>query len=112
MLVRSSLTLCRRFAVSRTGFQSSVQEPPWRAAPFKALSMGTQGTPDSGTDTLPDPGVSHRLHESIFVSADAPVYDVPMSVIHRPLQSSIDEKKVSLFKLKLCLCTGSLVLSI
>ena len=74
--------------------------------------MGTHGTPDSGTDTLADPGVSHRLHDSIFVSADAPVYDVPMSVIHRPLQSSTDEEKVSLFKLKLCFCPGPLDSSI
>ena len=35
------------------------------------------------------------LHESVFVSDDAPVYDVPMHVIHRPLQSTTDENKVS-----------------
>lgn len=37
---------------------------------------------------------SNPLHESIFVSDDAPVYDVPMNVIHRPLQSTTDENKV------------------
>lgn len=34
------------------------------------------------------------LHESIFVSENDPVYDVPMSVIHRPLQSFTEEGKV------------------
>lgn len=33
------------------------------------------------------------LHDSVFVSEDAPVYDVPMRVIHRPLQSFTDEQK-------------------
>ena len=35
------------------------------------------------------------LHESIFVSENDPVYDVPMNVIHRPLQSFTEEGKVS-----------------
>lgn len=39
--------------------------------------------------TSPNP-----LHDSVFVSADAPVYDVPMRVIHRPLQSYTTEAKV------------------
>ena len=34
------------------------------------------------------------LHHSVFVSPDAPVYDVPKRVIHRPLQSFTDENKV------------------
>ena len=37
---------------------------------------------------------SADLHESVFVSEEAPVYDVPMRVIHRPLQSFTDEQKV------------------
>ena len=35
------------------------------------------------------------LHESIFVSEKDPVYDIPMNVIHRPLQSFTEEGKVS-----------------
>lgn len=34
------------------------------------------------------------LHESIFVSESDPVYDIPMNVIHRPLQSFTEEGKV------------------
>ncbi len=58
------------------------------------------------TTTISEPDMKHLvsqdqqqpkpnpLHESIFVSDDAPVYDVPMQVIHRPLQSFTDEAKV------------------
>ena len=42
-----------------------------------------------------DPASSPDLHESIFVSPDAPIHDVPMRVIHRPLQSFTDENKVA-----------------
>lgn len=34
---------------------------------------------------------------SKFATEDAPVYDVPMSVINRPLPSELDESKVSRF---------------
>ena len=46
---------------------------------------------------------SNPLHESIFVSENDPVYDVPMSVIHRPLQSFTEEGKVCCWKLLLIL---------
>lgn len=35
---------------------------------------------------------------SIFVDDDAPVYDVPMDVIRRPLMSTVDSEKVAAFK--------------
>ena len=36
------------------------------------------------------------LHASIFVSSDAEIHQVPMSIIHRPLPSVLDQDKVSL----------------
>lgn len=34
---------------------------------------------------------------SIFVPEDAPVYDIPVSAINRPLQSAVDPSKVAQF---------------
>ena len=42
-------------------------------------------------------GVPDGLPRSIFVTDDAPVHDVPMSVIKRPLPSALDEGKVVQF---------------
>lgn len=39
----------------------------------------------------------HMEQTSIFVADDAPVYDMPVSAINRPLASSLDEAKVQLF---------------
>ena len=36
------------------------------------------------------------LHASIFVSSNAEVHQVPMSIIHRPLPSVLDQDKVTL----------------
>ena len=41
-------------------------------------------------------GDKDDLHASIFVSSDAEVHQVPMSIIHRPLPSVLDQDKVSL----------------
>lgn len=60
-----------------------------------AAVMTAPGGADCGPEDCQQTDVSNRLHDSIFVSSDAPVYDVPMSVIHRPLPSSTDENKVS-----------------
>lgn len=38
------------------------------------------------------------LHASNFVSSDAEVPQIPMSIIHRPLASVLDQDKVSHFK--------------
>ena len=56
--------------------------------------MTAPGEADCGPENSQQTDASNRLHDSIFVSSDAPVYDVPMSVIHRPLPSSTDEHKV------------------
>ncbi len=52
----------------------------------------SQDTQRAEIDSQPAP---NPLHESVFVSDDTPVHDVPMHVIHRPLQSTTDENKVS-----------------
>ena len=62
---------------------------PRMPTPLGASSQGTQRTKK---DSQPAP---NRLHESVFVSDDTPVHDVPLHVIHRPLQSTTDENKVS-----------------
>ena len=62
---------------------------PRMPTPPGASSQDTQRTKK---DSQPAP---NPLHESAFVSDDAPVHDVPMHVIHRPLQSTTDENKVS-----------------
>lgn len=54
----------------------------------------TRFAPIGGMSQPQNPGRPNPLHKSVFVSEDAPVYDVPISVIHRPLQSYIDENKV------------------
>ena len=61
--------------------------------------MASTATPPEAIvkDVTLRPGKSSKhnpLHESIFVSDDAPVYEVPMQVIHRPLQSFTNENKV------------------
>ncbi|GAX75785.1 hypothetical protein CEUSTIGMA_g3228.t1 [Chlamydomonas eustigma] len=44
----------------------------------------------------------HNVLESIFVgNEDAPIYDVPISAITRPLPSTLDESKVEDFSCKL-----------
>lgn len=53
--------------------------------------------PENGREPSGRSDTSNRLHDSIFVSADAPVYDVPMCAIHRPLQSATDNQKVHVF---------------
>ena len=45
------------------------------------------------------------LHSSIFVSSEAEVHQVPMSIIHRPLPSVLDQDKVS----PACCCHASLL---
>ncbi|KAL0047986.1 hypothetical protein WJX82_005101 [Trebouxia sp. C0006] len=64
---------------------------PRMPTPPGASSQDTQRTKK---DSQPAP---NPLHESAFVSDDAPVHDVPMHVIHRPLQSTTDENKVRTF---------------
>ncbi|KAL0027301.1 hypothetical protein WJX77_011394 [Trebouxia sp. C0004] len=51
----------------------------------------SQDIQHAGNDSQPAP---NPLHESAFVSDDTPVHDVPIHVIHRPLQSTTDENKV------------------
>jgi uncharacterized ParB-like nuclease family protein len=51
---------------------------------------------------MPDDAHQHRQQQqeqgsSVFVSDDAPVYDMPVSAIKRPLQSQLDPKKVQQF---------------
>ncbi|GFR51623.1 hypothetical protein Agub_g14050 [Astrephomene gubernaculifera] len=50
------------------------------------------GKPSSACDGLPS---------SIFVSDDTEVHDVPMSVIRRPLMSTVERAKVEDFKQKI-----------
>lgn len=39
----------------------------------------------------------NELPSSIFVSEDAPVYDMPVSAISRPIASVLDDSKVQQF---------------
>ena len=50
----------------------------------------------SGLRLISDLSGHDDLHASIFVSSDAEVHQVPMSIIHRPLPSVLDQDKVSL----------------
>lgn len=60
---------------------------PWSSRSVYSVMAGSISQPK--IPVSPNP-----LHESIFVSGDDPVYDIPMSVIHRPLQSFTEESKV------------------
>ncbi len=72
-------------ALCRGGQDSAPRMP----TPPGASSQDTQRA-ERKSQPVPNP-----LHESVFVSNDTPVHDVPMHIIHRPLQSTTDESKVS-----------------
>lgn len=53
-----------------------------------------------------DDADSTDLQASVFVSADAEVHEMPVSVIKRPLIPVVDEAKVQDFMDKIQVCTG------
>lgn len=63
-----------------------------RQLPLRAISSWHQ----SGSRLKDSMSNGDDLHASIFVSSDAEVHQIPMSIIHRPLSSVLDQDKVSL----------------
>ena len=87
--------------VSRWPRQGMQDSSPLKTLPtiFKASDQAAAHAAQSSVQP------SNPLHESIFVSEDAPVYHVPMHVIHRPLQSTTDENKVNRLTASCYICT-------
>lgn len=61
-----------------------------------STSSATAAAALAGSDGSPQPATAAaaKLGASIFVSDDAPVYDMPVSAINRPLLSELDTLKV------------------
>lgn len=82
--------------VKTQALSATVNEPPGLRVSQHPVARATvtQASPAPRTDIPSYSQAADGLHGSIFVSADAPVYDVPLSVIHRPLQSTTNCQKV------------------
>jgi len=64
--------------------------------PTTAAAAAAAAAPPAGSTGSPQPATAAaaKLGASIFVSDDAPVYDMPVSAINRPLMSDLDPLKV------------------